>query len=182
MKLTRSCLLYAPREKDIDEHSTLAYNKQEQAHLSIRREGSSTQEEIAMRSSFERRASPRFAVQCPIKFSYLPPVPNPPDTSVIDLSLQGAKIQVPDPLILGSIVPFQIITFDQQVIDAHARVVHVNPRADGFFRTGVQFTELSVDARVRVARELEHAQDGISNSEATNDSYTQPLQKHPAHT
>ena len=111
-----------------------------------------------MLSNRERRAFPRIGVQCPIKYFYLPPSPNPPDTHVIDLTLEGARIEVPDPLIPGSVIAFQIITSERHVVDARARVIHVQARPGSFFRAGVQFTPLSENAHTHIARELECAQ------------------------
>jgi len=108
-----------------------------------------------VRSERERRALPRVAVQCPISYFYLPPSPTSPDTHVVDLSLKGARIEVPDPLIPGSVIAFQIITSERQVVDARARVIHVQPRADAFFRVGVQFTALSETARAQISREIQ---------------------------
>jgi len=129
-----------------------------------------------MVSPSERRAFPRVSVQCPIKYFYLPPSLNPPDTRVIDLSQVGACIEVPDPLILGSVIAFHIITSERGVVNAQARVVHVQAKANTFFRVGVQFVSPSENARALIARELEGAQQRKSLSEVTHGSFSQPFQ------
>jgi len=127
-------------------------------------------------SNVERRVLPRVSVQCPIKYFYLPPSPNPPETNLVDLTVEGARIEVPDPLIPGSVIAFQIITSERRVVDAHARVIHVQARPGTFFRVGVQFTVLSEEAHALIARELACAQQRNSLSEVTHDSFSQPLQ------
>jgi hypothetical protein len=129
-----------------------------------------------MLSNRERRESPRFSVDCPTKYFYLPPSPNPPETHVVDLSLQGACIQVPDPLIPGSVIAFQVITSERQVVDARARVIYVQAMPNAFFRVGVQFLLLSEDTRALIAREVEVAQRRNSVSEVIHGSFSQPLQ------
>jgi hypothetical protein len=127
-------------------------------------------------SNRERRTMQRVSVQCPIKYFYLPPSANPPETHVVDLNFQGARIEVPDPLIPGSVIAFQIITSERQVVDANGRVIHVRAEPNAFFRVGVQFLRLSEDAHTLIARELESAQQRNSISEVTHDSLSQPLQ------
>ncbi|MEW5718722.1 MAG: PilZ domain-containing protein [Chloroflexota bacterium] len=129
-----------------------------------------------MLSNRERRLLPRFSVDCPIKYFYLPPSPHPPETSVVNLSMLGACILAPDPLILGSVIAFQIITAERKVVDARARVIHVESKPNAFFRVGVQFLALSEDARTLIARELELAQQRKTISEVTHDAYSQPSQ------
>jgi hypothetical protein len=128
-------------------------------------------------SERERRNVPRVSVQCPIKYFYLPPSANPPETHVVDLNLKGARIEVPDPLIPGSVIAFQIITSERQVVDARARVIHVLPEPNAYFRVGVQFLVLSDNACTLIARELESAQQRNSVSEVIHDSLSQPLQE-----
>ena len=111
-----------------------------------------------MLSDHERRTLPRVSVQCPIKYFYLPPSPNPPETHVVDLNVKGARVEVPDPLIPGSVIAFQIITSERQVVDLRARVIHVQAEPNAFFRVGVQFLVLSANAHTLIARELESAQ------------------------
>ena len=130
-----------------------------------------------MRSNHERRVLPRFSVDCPIKYFYLPPSPNPPETHVVDLNPKGARVEVPDPLIPGSVIAFQIITSERQVVDVRARVIHVQAKSNSFFRVGVQFLTLSDDACALIARELESVQQRNSVSEVTHDAFTQPLQE-----
>ena len=135
-----------------------------------------------MLSNRERRTLPRLSVQCPIKYFYLPPSPNSPETHVVDLNLKGARVEVPDPLILGSVIAFQIITSDRQVVDVRARVIHVQAQPNAFFRVGVQVLMLSENAHTHIARELESAQlesaqQRNSVSEVTHDSFSQPLQE-----
>ena len=129
-----------------------------------------------MLSERERRNVPRVSVQCPIKYFYLPPSANPPETHVVDLNLKGARIEVPDPLIPGSVIAFQIITSERQVVDAHGRVIHVQAEPNAFFRVGVQFLALSDTACVFIARELESAQQRDSVSEVIHGSFSQSLQ------
>ncbi len=128
-------------------------------------------------SNRERRILPRFSVDCLIKYFYLPPSPHPPETSVVNLSMLGALILVPDPLVLGSVIAFQIVTSEHKVIDARARVIHVQAEPHSFFRVGVQFLALSADARMLIARELEFARQRNSISEVTHDAYSQPFQE-----
>jgi hypothetical protein len=128
-------------------------------------------------SNRERRTLPRVSVRCPIKYFYLPPSSNPPETHVVDLNFQGARIEVPDPLIPGSVIAFQIITSERQVVDAHARVIYVLAEPNAFFRVGVQFLMLSENAHTLIARELESAQQRNFVSEVIHGSFSQPLQE-----
>ena len=130
-----------------------------------------------MQSNCKRRALPRFSADCPIKYIYLPLSPNPPETHVVDLNFQGARIEVPDPLIPGSVIAFQIITSERQVVDAHARVIYVQTEPNAFFRAGVQFLMLSENAHTLIARELESAQQRNSVCEVIHGSFSQPLQE-----
>jgi hypothetical protein len=109
-------------------------------------------------------------------YFYLPPSPNSPETHVVDLTLEGARIEVPDPLVLGSVIAFQIITSERQVVDARARVIYVQAEPNAFFRVGVQFLMLSEDAHTLIARELESAQQRNLVSEVTHGSLSQPFQ------
>jgi hypothetical protein len=129
-----------------------------------------------VQSNRERRALPRFSAGCPIMYFYLPPSPNSPETHVVDLTLEGARIEVPDPLVLGSVIAFQIITSERQVVNARARVIYVQAEPNAFFRVGVQFLMLSEDAHTLIARELESAQQRNLVSEVTHGSLSQPFQ------
>lgn len=105
----------------------------------------------------ERRAALRVPTQCVVRYFYLPPSLNPPSTRVIDLSLRGACIEVPDPLIPGSIIAFQIITSEHHVVDVRARVVYALPRQDVFYRAGVSFTHISETDPGSLEREIARA-------------------------
>ena len=129
-----------------------------------------------MLSERERRKLPRVSVRCPVMYFYLPPSANPPKTHIVDLNLKGARIEVPDPLISGSVIAFQIITSERQVVDARARVIYVRAEPNAFFRAGVQFLMLSEDAHTLIARELESAQQRNPVSEVIHGSFSQPLQ------
>lgn len=129
-----------------------------------------------MLSQQERRTFQRIRALCPVKYFYLPPSPHPPETHILDLTPIGARIEVPDALIPGSVIAFQIITSERQVVDARARVVHVQPRSDAFYQAGVQFLTLSEDARARIAREIECTQKRTPVSEVMHDSLSQSPQ------
>ena len=129
-----------------------------------------------MQLNRERRTLRRFSADCPVKYFYLPPSPISPETHVVDLNLKGARVEVPDPLIPGSVIAFQIITSERQVVDAYARVIYVQAEPTAFFRVGVQFLMLSENAHTLIARELESAQQRNLVSEVTHDSPSQPLQ------
>ena len=111
-----------------------------------------------MLSTSNRRASHRVPVQCPVKYLYQPPTPQSLDTRVLDLGLDGACVQVPDPLIPGSAVAFVIITSEHQVIDVRAKVVHVRSDGSPLYRAGVCFVCVSEKDRALLAREIECAQ------------------------
>jgi hypothetical protein len=108
-------------------------------------------------TSEERRTAPRVQAPCTVKYFYLPPSPNPPDTHVINLSSCGACLEVPDPLIRGSVVAFQIITPDYKVVDACARVIHVQPGHHPYYLAGVYFTRLSENDRALLQHEVQRA-------------------------
>jgi hypothetical protein len=101
------------------------------------------------------------------------PIRLKPASSIFAL---GARIEVPDPLIPGSVIAFQIITSDRKVVDARARVIYVQARQDAFFWAGVQFLSLGEDARTLIAREIAHAQGRKPVSEVIYDSHSQPHQ------
>ncbi len=102
----------------------------------------------------ERRRAPRVTVHCPVQYFYLPPSNHVPPTQALDLSLYGARLETPDPLIPGAAIAFQIVTEDRQVIDARARVVYTLPPSAKFFRAGVCFTYLSDRDRAVLERVL----------------------------
>ena len=102
----------------------------------------------------ERRRAPRVTMHCPVRYYYLPPSVVVPATQVIDLSVEGACLETPTPLIPGAAIAFQIVTEDRQVIDARARVVYTLPPSAKFFRAGVCFTYLSDRDRAVLERVL----------------------------
>jgi c-di-GMP-binding flagellar brake protein YcgR len=91
----------------------------------------------------ERRASRRKSVHFSVRYFYLPPTTEPPDTQTINLSVDGACIETLDPLKEGASIAFYIITPNRGVIDVRARVVHVLPDGHPPYRVGVEFTHLS---------------------------------------
>ena len=110
-----------------------------------------------MKVTAEQRMSPRIPVRCRVSFYYLPPSLNPPVTHVINLSEGGACIEVPDPLIPGAAIAFQIITSDCHVVDVRARVAYIEPGKNPPYRVGVCFTRLSENDRALLAREIQRS-------------------------
>lgn len=110
-----------------------------------------------METTLERRGTARKPVRFQIKYFYLPPDANPPVTHTIDLSSEGACIETLDPLQLGASVAFFIITPENQVIDARARVVHLGCSQHPPYHAGVRFTYLSPSDRALLERALESA-------------------------
>jgi hypothetical protein len=83
---------------------------------------------------------------------------------------------VPDPLIRGSVVAFQIITPDYQVVDACARVIHIQPSHDPFYLAGVYFTRLSENDRALLQREVQRTAALDQPAEENHDPSTHSLE------
>jgi ActR/RegA family two-component response regulator len=100
---------------------------------------------VEAETNIERRVSPRVPVRYPVIYSHLPP--NPPPTRMIDLSEEGAAIEALDLPPVGAAISFMIIAGQDQVVDARATVVHVQPGPNFPYRIGVRFSGLSPSDR-----------------------------------
>ncbi len=112
----------------------------------------------------ERRASPRRPVPFHVKYFYLPPDVVPPSTRVLDLSIDGARIETLDRFPEGASVAFYLITPENQVIDVRAQVVHMEPGEHPPYRAGVRFTQLSPADRDVLQRALERAAHRVTHA------------------
>ncbi len=105
----------------------------------------------------ERRAFKRFPVSCKVSYFYLPPSSNPPTFQTLNLSLGGACVEAPEPLVPGSSVAFHLITPSRYAADVRAQVVFSKPAKPALYHVGVRFTTLSTQDRAILADEIERA-------------------------
>ncbi len=110
-----------------------------------------------METVMERRTVQRKRVPFQVKYFYLPPDANPPNTRVIDLSAEGACVETLDLFPEGASVAFFIVTPENQVIDVRAQVMHMESAARPPYRAGVRFTQLAPSDRVVLQHALEHS-------------------------
>lgn len=96
-----------------------------------------------METKVERRAATRLPLNFQVRYFYLAPEANPPSTCTIDMTTQGACIEVLDLLPSGASIAFLMITQENYVIDVRAKVVHTAEAQRSAYRAGVCFTWLS---------------------------------------
>lgn len=105
--------------------------------------------------SDERRSVARVPVNFSVRYHYEPPSLTAAQTRVLNLSQSGARMECYAWLVPGASVSFHIITPTQRVVDARARVVYIEPRAQPPYHVGVQFTALAPTDRATLHQELE---------------------------
>ncbi len=103
----------------------------------------------------ERRLLPRKQAQYLIRFYETPKYASKAFAHTLDLTTQGACIELPDSLPVGASIQFALFTPSNRVIDVAAQVVHVNQSDHLPFHIGIRFTQLASTHRQLLAHELQ---------------------------
>ena len=104
----------------------------------------------------EQRHSQRKAVVLNASVSHIDSfgVSKPIAVKTLNLSKTGTLIESPEKLYPGELCSFNIVTHDAKNVFLQGRIIWVNPEADGKYRAGVSFRNLSADEEYLISLTL----------------------------